>query len=131
MPVINERHPFNIIDDLFEDIDNQNISRENLALAVRIVLMILWDETVAFQLDIACSNEQRFIYSDNFVLSVFKEDYLPRFKGIKIDDEQIRIIYDVAKKVRNLEEFENDVWLNVVRMQIIESNMSLSGLLTN
>jgi len=129
LPFINERHPFDLVDDLFNEIDNQNITREKLALTVRIVLMILWDEIVAFQLDIACSNEHRFTYSDDLIIYILKESYIPRFKNLIINDEDLKTIYNVAKKTKNLNEFESDTLLNVVQVEIIENNIALNGFL--
>jgi hypothetical protein len=89
--------------------------------------MNLWDETLGFQLDIACSNERRFSYSDDVIIYMLKESYIPRFGGVKINEDQLKTIYFVVQKAKNFYEFENDISLSIVRKQIIESNIALVG----
>jgi hypothetical protein len=126
IPLKNNQHPFNAIDFYFDQINNNTISKSDLDKALQIVLIILWDETQGFQMDIACSTNADIEINDQFIIDNFQISYVPRFAGLHFSKEQIAAIYWSAKRNAQLLDFQNDPTIISILHELNLQNQSLS-----
>lgn len=124
---LNGIHPYDLFDEISDKAQLKKLTFEELELGIQIVLTILWDEILAFQLDIACSLEDRFSFDDDFVLLVLESSYVPRFFGMKINNELLETVYNRAKITPNLDKFLSNEEIITISNQLFMANITLTS----